>query len=185
MMLVNDMKQRYANGLWQGRSTSCHALVRSLKAVSVAVLSMCAMCVQAQVYKCPDGKGRFTYSDSPCGGQVLDIPNNPSASANRGATSEAGSAADTQRQLENLRALDDKANDSKCSFVALLREGERGYQLAKAAKAECLNNEALRRQGRTAEIRKDAYNDWMDHKMLMKQNNTNCFPNGLGGYSCR
>lgn len=57
-----------------------------------------------------------------------------------------------------------------CKFSYYVVGDEKGQALAADAKQECLRNEALKKEGRGAEARHEAYNLWKDHEQMTSYN---------------
>ena len=79
-----------------------------------------------------------------------------------------------------------------CSFSFYGFGDDKGAALAKEAVKECRANEALKTEGRKAEISYDAYNLWKDHRNISKRTPPppgspvlNCTPTYLGRLECR
>jgi hypothetical protein len=80
-----------------------------------------------------------------------------------------------------------------CKFEYYAFGDEKGKSLAANAKEECLENEKLKQEGRGAEISREAYNFWLDNRMMNKRQiiqptlpkTSTCTSNGMGGMTCR
>lgn len=145
----------------------------------LAALLLAVPSLSHAVYKCVDEKGKVTYSDKPCSANEAQIERHIPSSGNQGdATPEVNwlEAAEIYKGMNNQRAKfvprpQDPGYKSggKCSFSYYAIGDEKGQQLAAAAKAECLKNDALQRNGRANEVSNEAYNRWKDHRVITKR----------------
>lgn len=131
-------------------------------------------------YKCKDSKGQTIYSDRSCasGATPIQVQNN-------------GMARPPENSIIETKLDDAKLNrkySDKCSFTYYTYSDDKGKTLAAAAKDECYRNEILKESGKSAQISLEAYNLWMDHKIVSKRatpKTTHCTPDYAGGMYCR
>lgn len=130
-----------------------------------------------------EGRERTAYLATMKNAQLM-------VSANKAASSSGSSSSDTPSSGKPSSSPD---LDKLCKFDFYKVNDTRGEELAKAAKAECLENKGSRG---------DAYAAWQDHRSLTSANrnaaaarsqaaaaassggNTRCKPDGFGGLRC-
>ena len=111
----------------------------------------------ADVFKCTEDN-KTIYSDVPC------------STAGRKLRFMAGNSgfetSDSVRDAikENSLGIDpDASTPPECKFKYFVYGDEKGKTLAKAAKAECVRNLALKAKKRADEMTTEAYKMWNDH----------------------
>lgn len=135
--------------------------------------------VFADVHKWKDANGKTHYGDVPnmAGTERVRTDKQTDDQIANGERIR-GETGNSARQDAMNEARVSAESSGKCNFTYFSFGDDNGKQLALAAKAECLNNEALRKVGKEDQVRLDAYNMWKDQHQMTQNRRSAAIANG-------